>query len=212
VPGVDLRRVADAQTRLVAAIGTLDDTAARRATLLPGWTVGHVLTHVARNADSHRRRAQAAARGEVVEQYAGGHAGRAAEIEDGAGRPAGALRRDVRQSAEALARAWRGLPDAAWSADTRDVAGRIRPLRLLPARRWQELELHLVDLHIGTTHRAWSDDFVADRLPALRAGLSARLAAGVPPPGPGVVDERDELAWLYGRFHRADLPPLAPWD
>ena len=29
----------------------LDDAGARSASLLPGWTVGHVLTHLARNAD-----------------------------------------------------------------------------------------------------------------------------------------------------------------
>ncbi|MET0910545.1 MAG: maleylpyruvate isomerase N-terminal domain-containing protein, partial [Ilumatobacteraceae bacterium] len=40
--------------------------------LLPGWTRGHVLTHIARNADSFVRLLEAAGRGEVVTQYAGG--------------------------------------------------------------------------------------------------------------------------------------------
>jgi maleylpyruvate isomerase len=174
--------------------------------------VGHVLTHVARNADSHRRRALAAGRGALVEQYVGGYAGRAAEIEDGAGRPAQELRRDVRTTADALADTWRALPARAWDMPTRDVAGRERPLRLLLDRRWQELEVHVIDLDIGPTHRDWPDEFVADRLPVLRATMDERLPAGARAPDPGDLDERDELAWLFGRLTGPDLPVLSPWN
>ena len=52
--------------------------------LLPEWTRGHVLTHIARNADSFVRVLEAARRGEVVTQYEGGVAGRNADIEAGA--------------------------------------------------------------------------------------------------------------------------------
>ena len=55
---------------------------------LPGWSRAHVLTHLARNADGHRRMIEGAARGEVLEQYAGGVEGRNAGIDAGAGRPA----------------------------------------------------------------------------------------------------------------------------
>jgi maleylpyruvate isomerase len=210
-PGEDLKRVTEAQARLAAAIGGLQDAGPRRPTHLPGWTVGHVLTHVARNADSHRRRAEAARRGAVVDQYAGGYSGRAAEIERGAGRTATALLDDVRDSAEAMEAAWQDLPTTAWSVRSRDVGGRERPLSELPARRWQELEVHLVDLDLGLTHRDWPDEFVAVWLPTLRQTLPERLADGARAPVPGVLDERDELAWLYGRLHREDLPTLAPW-
>jgi maleylpyruvate isomerase len=211
VPDVDLEWVADAQTRFLAAIEELDDNGVHRPSHCPGWTVGHILTHVARNADSHRRRAEAASRGVVVEQYSGGYAGRAIEIDQGARRPAVQLREDVRTTAGALEATWRALPEVAWAFPTRDVAGRERPLRSLPARRWQELEVHLVDLGIGPTHREWPGKFVVDRLPELRATLIERLPSGAPPPEPGVLDERDELAWLYGRLQRADLPKLSPW-
>ena len=73
------------------AIERLSDDDVRSPSLLPEWTVGHVLSHVARNADSHRERAEAAAAGEVVEQYVGGYAGRAAAIELGAVRPSGEI-------------------------------------------------------------------------------------------------------------------------
>jgi maleylpyruvate isomerase len=210
-PEADLRRVADANERFLRAIGPLSDGGVRQPIALEGWTRGHVLTHLARNADSHCRRAAAAVRGEVVEQYAGGFEGRAAEIEAGAGRSAEVLITEFGTSSSALAAAWGDLPPEAWSMTTRDVGGRERPLRALPARRWQELEVHLVDLEVGVSYGEWSDDFVEVFLPKLRATITDRLPTGAALPLPAVADQREELAWLYGRLHRPDLPELSPW-
>src|SRR5437870_836296 len=98
-PNDDIARVVIAQERFDTAIAGLNDADVRRASPLPGWSVGHVLSHVARNADSHTRRAQAASRNEVVDQYAGGWEGREAEIAAGADRTARELIDDVRDSA-----------------------------------------------------------------------------------------------------------------
>jgi len=108
--------------------------------------------------------------------------------------------------------AWEAFPDGAWDRVTRDVGGRQRRLDTLVERRRQEVEIHLIDLGIGVTHRDWPDDFVASQLPRLRQTLPDRLPDGVAAPAPGTIDERDELAWLYGRLHRPDVPELAPWD
>lgn len=205
VPYDDIARVVDAQRRFEAAIGGLGDDDMRRSTALPGWTLGHLLTHVARNADSHTRRTEAAARAEIVDQYQGGYEGRAAEIETGASRDATALIDDVRVSAERMHAAWQRVPDAAWVNVTRDVGGRTRPLNELVLRRWQELEVHAVDLGLGVTHRDWSDEFVEQWLPRLRSSFPDR------PETPAGLDERDELAWLYGRLDRDGLPVLPPW-
>src|ERR1700676_2159002 len=110
-----LERVADAQGRFEVAIAELDDGRATRPSGLPQWTVGHVLTHVARNADSHVRRAEGAVLGEVVDQYRGGYEGREREIAAGASRNARTLVADVRESAERLRLTWRDLPAPAWS-------------------------------------------------------------------------------------------------
>jgi maleylpyruvate isomerase len=206
---VDLKRAADAQARFEAAIEGLDDNTARAPSLLPGWSVGHVLTHLARNADSHSRRTLAAATGEMVEQYAGGYEGRAAEIDQGADRPAGELVEDVRASGESLAQVWSSLPAETWNRQVRDVAGRMHPLRLMPARRWRELEIHLVDLNIGPSSDDWSEDFVQENIQALRSTLDARLAKDAVLPD---LSERDEVAWLCGRLRRPGLPELLPWD
>jgi len=210
VPHTDIDRVERAHVRFVEAIATLDDQDVRRASLLPGWTVAHVLTHVARNADSHVRRAEAARSGEVVDQYVGGAEGRSAEIEAGASRSAADVIADVRRSAEAVEATWRELPAPAWAGRSRDTRGGERPLFELPARRWQELEVHLVDLDIGVSHRSWSDDFVLEWLPRTRE----RLWKQVPGLADGATFEHaaDELAWFYGRLHRPDLTELPPWD
>ena len=205
IPLDDIAHVADAQQRFDAAIADLVDADVRRASALPDWTVGHVLAHVARNADSHVRRTEATARGEVVEQYPGGYEGRAAEIEATARRPASDLIDDVRTSGAAVLAAWRAVSDDAWDGMTNDVGGRARPLWQLVARRWQELEVHVVDLGIGVTYQDWPDDFVAVWLPRLRQhfGDDAPAATG--------LTDREQLAWLYGRLARPDLPVLPPW-
>ena len=208
---VDLMSVQGAQARFEMAIERLSDDDVRSPSLLPEWTVGHVLSHVARNADSHRERAEAAARGEVVEQYLGGYAGRAAAIEMGAVRPARDLISDVKTSARRLDETWRSTPESVWTNVTRDVGGRQRPLNALPARRWQELEVHLTDLGTGPTFYDWPEDFVVVRLPELRRELADRLPEGVLPPVTGELDPREELAWLYGRFRPPGLPELSDW-
>jgi maleylpyruvate isomerase len=209
VPETDIARVVDAHERFLEAIRELRDEQVRRPSVLPGWTVGHVLTHVARNADSHVRRAEAAVRGEVVDQYEGGYAGRDADIEAGSVRAAAEILEDVRVSARAVDEAWRDLPSAAWIGRTRDANGRERPLFELPSRRWQEVEVHAVDIGVGVTHRNWPEQFVLEWLPRTRERMWDQL------PSRAIElqfdDPRDELAWLYGRLRRDDLPQLPPW-
>ena len=46
-----LDRVAAATDRVLVTATALSDDQAREPSLLPGWSRGHVLTHIARNAD-----------------------------------------------------------------------------------------------------------------------------------------------------------------
>jgi len=212
-PSADIARVAGAHARLDDLVAGLTDDEARAASRLPGWSIGHLLTHVARNADSHLLRTRGALAGEVVDQYPGGASERSGAIDEGADRPAAELIADVRATSAAVDAAWSDVPRAAWPNRTRDLSGRERPLSELPGRRWLEVEIHLIDFGRpgDPTHRDWSDDFVSAWLPHQRAGLAARLPEGSTAPGPGSLDERDELAWLVGRLDRADLPALGPW-
>lgn len=113
------------------------DSVARRPSLLPGWTVGHVLTHLARNAEAMCSRIEGVMRGEAVEQYVGGAAGRAAEIEAGAARGARQIVDDAPQWAARLDRLFTDIPDDCWDRSVRTVSGGEHAVALLPYRRWR---------------------------------------------------------------------------
>lgn len=197
--------------RLLATIDGMDEATARRPSRLPDWTVAHVLAHLARNADSHVYRLEGAVRNEVVDQYRGGFEGRAAEIEESARQPVGALLTDVRDTHDAFMRACDAMPADAWSRVSRDVGGTERPAHTLPLRRWQEIEVHHVDLGLGYTHRDWPHAFVAQRFPELLAALPSRLPPGADVPALDGYDDRDLVAWMYDRIEIPALPRLTPY-
>jgi maleylpyruvate isomerase len=181
--------------RLFAALEDLPDDVARRPSRLPDWTVGHVLTHIARNADSMTRRLAGAARDEVVDQYPGGTAGREAEIEAGAGRPAAELVADVHASALACERAAAELPDDAWDRLGRSTTGELQTMHRILAGRIREVELHHVDLGLGYEPADWPPDFARAELDRALAHMAEHL-------DPGVF-----LGWLSGRGPAPELPP-----
>ena len=187
-----------------------DDGFVAGPSLLPGWTVGQLVTHLARNADSHTRRTAAAIDGVMVDQYPGGMTQRTAEI-DGARRSARALLADLTDVSGRLLDAWAVVPDYAWAntrtgRDGNDASTNCRPAGGSRSRStswtWGS----------GITFRDWSDEFVESRLPEMRAGAGARLQPGDVLPAPGGLDPRDELAWLYGRLVRDGPPVLGPWS
>jgi maleylpyruvate isomerase len=155
-PSGDLAAVDAAFALLDATMAGLTAADARGPSRLPGWTRGHVLSHIARNADGQTRMVEGVLRDEVVEQYPGGDEQRAGEIEAGANRPVAVLVDDVRTSQVALVAVWSQVPDDAWDRLTQARAG-IRPVRDGVMSRWRELLVHLVDLDAGVG---------ADQLPA----------------------------------------------
>ncbi|MGW0202053.1 maleylpyruvate isomerase N-terminal domain-containing protein, partial [Nonomuraea sp. NPDC003201] len=72
--------LASATGRLLATAASLSDADLAEPSLLPGWTRGHVLAHVAQNADSHLNLLTWAKTGVKVPQYAS-HEARTAAIE-----------------------------------------------------------------------------------------------------------------------------------
>jgi maleylpyruvate isomerase len=183
-----------AQASLETDLAGLDDASARSPSLLPGWSIGHVLTHIARNADSVVWRLEGAARGELRDQYPGGLEQRRDDIEAGAGRPADDLAADVRDSSAAVARVVAELPVAAWDAPSRTSRGVVETSRDAIFSRWREVVVHHGDLGLGPVALP----------PAL---VAAWLARELPR-----LEERTDpsalLAWVIGR---GDAPELAPW-
>jgi maleylpyruvate isomerase len=183
-----------AQVALDARLVGLDDATARGPSRLPDWSVGHVLTHLARNADSVVWRLEGASCGELRDQYPGGLEQRRSDIEEGAGRPAAELVADVRASSAAVAWVMAQLPVTAWDAPTRTSRGVVEPSRDAVLSRWREVVVHHGDLGLGPVPIP----------PAL-------VAAWLPRELPRLTERTDPaqlLVWIIGR---GDPPALLPW-
>ena len=200
VPAVNLVR--GGYVRLVATVERITDEQVRSPSRLPGWTVGHVLTHIARHADGHVRRLDGALRGEDVPRYTGGPAQRGREIDEGARRSVEAILADLDISQRRLEAVWDrsvadGWPHSALHGDDH------WPTTASPVRRLREIEMHHVDLGLGYQPSDWPEAYVAWELP--------KLLATVPPRVQRSDDARALLAWLSGRQPDPLAIELDPW-
>ncbi|MBY8887408.1 maleylpyruvate isomerase family mycothiol-dependent enzyme [Streptomyces sp. PTM05] len=228
-PVSDAAEVRDATAALFEAASALAPDAVTGPSLLPGWTRGHVMTHLARNSDALVNLLTWARTGEERAMYVSEEA-RNKDIEDGASRPLPEQLADLRRGADALAEAMDAMPPQAWAAQVRTRHGGVRPAAQIPMMRLRELHLHLVDLDVGRTCADLPAGFVARDLAALADGLSGR--EGIPAVrlrctdsgetwNIGNADEPELtvsgpagalLAWVTGRSRGEDLTadPQAP--
>jgi maleylpyruvate isomerase len=194
----DLDAIAVATDRLNSSIASLSDEQVRSPSLLPDWTIGHCLTHIARNADGISNLVQWAVTGVHTPMYPSMES-RNADIERGASRSADELRYDVRESAQRLsasfvelfnagAGAWStlvlfGAPPAGTPADT--------PAGQVPYARLREVTIHHADLGLPDfTFRDVDQSFVTRTL-AFIDGRSGPIEVT----GPAT----DILQWRLGR-------------
>lgn len=187
--------VAEAHRRLERAIEQLGDDEVRSASLLDGWTIGHVLSHLARNAESFGRLIEGSRRGEELVQYPGGPVQRNGDIEAGALRSAAEILDDVRTQNAALETCWAaGIPEG------RDD---------LPLRRWREVEVHHADLGLGRTYEDWSPDYLRRELRQLTMLWDSRRPMGMTglPAVALALPEPVRLGWLLGRIAVDGLEP-----
>ena len=226
-----LSEIAAATDRLTSGCASLTDDQARRPSLLPGWSRGHVLNHLALQAPALERLLDWARTGTETLQYPN-RAERDRAIEDGAARPAAVLVEAVNTAAHQLRRAMEAMPQAAWRATVRPITGEVCPAERVQLIRLRELEVHHVDLGLGygfnDIPRPVLDLILADVAGSLaqRADMPDlllrdpegrtvhRFGAG----GPTLTMSRaDALAWLSGRAvppsfaHSADLPRIPNW-
>jgi maleylpyruvate isomerase len=155
--------LAESTSRLMATAVRLTDDDVRMPSLLPGWTRGHVLTHLARNADSHVNLLTWARTGVRTPQYSAPGV-REAEIEAGAVRPAKELLADLEESAGRLREAMESLPSEAWSAMVIGMRPPEHPAWYIPVRRLREVEVHHVDLGMGYGWAGWPETYVRREL------------------------------------------------
>jgi maleylpyruvate isomerase len=153
-------QIDDATQRLLGAARVIADSELRQPSLLPGWTRGHVLAHLARNADAMRNLLVGASSGQLHPAYASPQA-READIEHGAGQKAKDLVADLADSAMALRTVARQLPDAAWRFPVRILDSEPFPAAQLLTRRLVEVELHHGDLGTGYGPADWPAAFAS---------------------------------------------------
>lgn len=141
--------LAAADRRLLGDTIALADDDWRAASRLPGWTRGHVATHLARHAEGFARLANWARTGVEQQMYP---TDRDAAIEAGAGRSALAIQTDLDIATGLLVEEFDAVDDAeAWSAPVRLRDGQELTARRLPAGRLAEVTIHHLDLDLGLT-------------------------------------------------------------
>lgn len=190
----DLASVRDATERLLTAAAKLNNDSTAEPSRLPGWTRGHVLAHLARNADA------------LVNVLAGrpmyvsGDA-RDSDIERDAPRPLAEQLRDLREASERFAAA--GTIPADWSRTVELRNGVTDSAANVPFRRWIEVELHHVDLGIGYELEDLSEEFTQREINFLTNRF--RNARGLP----ALLVRQDDGRGLYtGRVEGATLEQI----
>jgi maleylpyruvate isomerase len=180
---------------LLERLAPLTDDDFRAPSLLPRYSRGHVVTHIANKARAHARIFDGAAVGAVRSAHPDGYdPDLAAGL--GAARPAAALRSELAQCFELLERAWAELPDALWVRQGTMAAGP-RTMVEIAGHHLRNVEVHHVDLDIGHRPSDWPSVLVDHELPKRLRSLPDR------------ADHAEILAWLLGRAPAPEL--VGPW-
>ncbi|MGL5808721.1 MAG: maleylpyruvate isomerase family mycothiol-dependent enzyme [Nocardioides sp.] len=223
----------DASTqRYLRTVAGLADTDLARPSVLPGWSIGHVISHIASNATGITRAVRAAMAGDPVPWVYQSNESRDAEIDERAAWPAPELRDLNARSTDDLRAAFEECPpDLLEVPLPRVIDGPAWTVADWMGARWREVEIHHTDLGVGYTQADWPDDFVDyltqvavfDRAPEV--SLTLRMPDQDIPVGAGgpvlVGSQRDLVWWLIGRGGGVGvtsenpgrpLPELGPWQ
>ena len=228
-----LTKVAAAEERFIATVEGLEEAAFAEPSLLPGWTRGHVVAHVALNAHSNVNLMNWARTGEETPQYPS-EQHRADDIERFSSRTKSEHVTALREAAATLMDAMRAVPLDRWDFTVRGLGSGPRPISRYLHGRVNEVEIHHVDLDAGYDSIDWPEEWVArllERLPevleepATAFSLEPEDLDGVVVLGSGPPVERVSgpghalLKWCLGRSTGGDLrtdggalPQVPPWD
>jgi maleylpyruvate isomerase len=228
-PDVALDWAAQGQALFEQAGMELDDIAG--ASRLPGWTRGHVITHVARNAEGLVRLLTWARTGIETPMYPSTQA-RAADIEAGAGRSLAEQLDDLRRTGATFATAASQLSAQHWQTTVSTRHGPI-PASAVPWLRTREVWLHLVDLGTGIEIDVLPEDvataLVRDVAGWMDTRVSARIEVLIPGEEPAIFGPvsgspmsvsgpvQEVAGWLTGRSRGnrltapEGLPELPSW-
>lgn len=190
-------------------VGLTDDMVSRPSRL-PGWTVGHVLAHLALNAESFVSVIEAAERGECVRQYTSQET-RDDDIERASRRSASEHVAALRGAVYRLEGTWSGAREA-WTGAGLTIGGERLPVVEIPMRRWREVEVHMADLGLAEVSldsiELWSNEYVRHDLRRLEMSHKARGSMGLTglPNAVAIRPPRERLAWMLGRLDIEGAP------
>jgi maleylpyruvate isomerase len=228
-----LAEIVHATARYLGALTVLDERALAAPSALPGWTRGHVVAHLSRNADAMTRVLCQAAEGEAPSMYETAE-GRDRDIDATVVElDAGGLVADALESAarfEQAAASYRGPLDVAFSRVVDGPAqGEVADVGRM---RRTEVEVHHADLLLDYTASSWPEDFSRGLIGRRQDELGLdgpsmvlsstdvdglwKLGSGA---GPEVRGTAGDLAWwLVGRgggsglvSSTGELPTIPRW-
>jgi maleylpyruvate isomerase len=222
-----------ASAALFDTVDALNETTMHGPSRLPDWTRGHVVSHLARNADGLVNLLSWARTGIESPMYAS-QADREADIQEGAHRLAQVQQEDLRAAAERFAMATEVMSESDWEATVTNWQGRSLPVSMVPWMRLTEVLVHHVDLNSGCDFDRIVEltgeqiepfiDYVVTRyagradVPPLR--LTIELPTGddrtwllgeCGDPADVRTAAATALAWLTGRDRMSGLPRLPAW-
>ena len=180
---------------LLADLAPLNDQDFRAPSLLPRYTRGHVVAHLANKARAHVLVFEGAAAGEVRRLHPEGYdPDLAADL--GANRSAAHLLSHLAQCFELLEGTWAALDDSLWDRQGLMMAGP-RSMAEIVGHHLRNVEVHHVDLDIGYSPSDWPEIFVERELAKRIRTLPER------------AEHAEILAWFLGR---GPAPALTgPW-
>lgn len=180
----DLNAVREATGRLLSATEKLDTYSLAGSSRLPGWSRGHVLAHLSRNADALVNVLQ------DRPMYADSET-RDRDIASGADRPLSEHLADLRESAARFVAAAEAPAD--WSRTVAMRNGVTDSASRIPFRRRIEVELHHVDLGVGYELENLPSEFVSREI-----GFLAERFAGHPDVVSTGIAADDGQIWTTG--------------
>ncbi|EON23832.1 hypothetical protein CF8_2165 [Nocardioides sp. CF8] len=226
-----LELLAAANQRLIRTVDALDDAVFGAPSLLPDWTVGHVVAHLALNGEALAGALEGVTSGTARAMYASQEDRDGDIAELGVASP-GDLRSRLMASTELFDREVRDLPEDRWTTTIERTPGRPAfSARSTVLMRLREVEIHHADLGVGYTSADWSPEFSAivietmdkrdfpTSFRVLARDLAQSWSYGDDDPTTTVTGDSHALAWwLTGRgdgagltSDRGELPAVPAW-
>lgn len=165
--GNRIQRLHRVDGQLRTALAALDAGDFTRPSLLPDWSVGHVVSHLARNAEGLANLLHWARTGVETPMYRSTEA-RDADVAVGAARQGPEILADLITRSDALFADIAALPEQSWAALVRTRSGGPVPAERVLDHRLCELLLHHHDLGIDAGLAGYPVDDAAALLAALQ--------------------------------------------